>query len=139
MAFQCCCLGEVFFAFLGHSGLISLHSGLKIEKTIKIKLSFSRKKSLKVFRLKAAMPKSEKDFTTTALEGHFHPKSYRLNDKMSIKKDNVQDVIPIAKRKDLMNFAILTGRQVSRPLKVARFGGRSKWPNSSSLCVWQWG
>ena len=64
-----------------------------------------------------AMPKSE-DFATTALEGHFHPDSYRLRAKMSIKKDEVQAVIPIAKHKDLMNLAILTGRQVSRPLKV---------------------
>ena len=37
---------------------------------------------------------------------------------MSIKKDEIQAVIPIAKHKDLMNLAILTGRQVSRPLKV---------------------
>ena len=44
--------------------------------------------------------------------------SYRLRAKMSIKKDEVQSVIPIAKHKDLMNLAILTGRQVSRPLKV---------------------
>ena len=71
-----------------------------------------------------SMPqKSQKDFTTTttslgALEGHFHPDSYRLRAKMSIKKDEVQAVIPIAKHKDLMNLAILTGRQVSRPLKV---------------------
>ena len=44
--------------------------------------------------------------------------SYRLRAKMSIKKDEVQSVIPIAKHKDLMNLAVLTGRQVSRPLKV---------------------
>ena len=37
---------------------------------------------------------------------------------MSVKKDEVQAVIPIAKHKDLMNLAVLTGRQVSRPLKV---------------------
>ena len=92
-----------------------------------------------------SMPqKSQKDFTTTttslgALEGHFHPDSYRLRAKMSIKKDEVQAVIPIAKHKDLMNLAILTGRQILRPLKAARLGGRSKWQNSSSLCAWQWG
>ena len=44
--------------------------------------------------------------------------SYRLRAKMSVKKDEVQAVVPIAKHKDLMNLAVLTGRQVSRPLKV---------------------
>ncbi len=44
--------------------------------------------------------------------------SYRLRAKMSVKKDEVQAVLPIAKHKDLMNLAVLTGRQVSRPLKV---------------------
>ena len=44
--------------------------------------------------------------------------SYRLRAKMSVKKDEVQAVIPIAKHKELMNLAVLTGRQVSRPLKV---------------------
>ena len=37
---------------------------------------------------------------------------------MSVRKDEVQAVIPIAKHKELMNLAVLTGRQVSRPLKV---------------------
>ena len=47
-----------------------------------------------------------------------HTDNYRLRAKLSIKKDEIQAVIPIAKHKDLMNLAILTGRQVSRPLKV---------------------
>ena len=52
-------------------------------------------------------------------EGHHNTKdSYRLRAKVSVKKDEVQAVLPIAKHKDLMNLAVLTGRQVSRPLKI---------------------
>ena len=76
------------------------------------------------------------DIATTAIEGqrrssetstafvesnevHHNTKdSYRLRAKVSVKKDEVQAVLPIAKHKDLMNLAVLTGRQVSRPLKI---------------------
>ena len=58
----------------------------------------------------------EEDYTELHHNGHRN--SYRLRGKLSVKKDEVQAVIPIAKHKDLMNVAVLTGRQVSRPLKV---------------------
>ena len=49
----------------------------------------------------------------------FKPKnSYRPRAKLSVKKDEVQAVVPIAKHKNLINLAVLTGRQVSKPLKV---------------------
>ena len=50
--------------------------------------------------------------------GHNTKDSYRLRAKVSVKKDEVQAVLPIAKHKEMMNLAVLTGRQVSRPLKI---------------------
>lgn len=61
----------------------------------------------------------EDDFEDFAGHKPHHSKnSYRLRAKMLVRKDEVQTVIPIAKNKNLMNLAVLTGRQVSRPLKV---------------------
>lgn len=63
------------------------------------------------------LDKSEEDYVIDG--GHVRNRdSYRLRAKMSIKKDDVQTVIPIAKQKEMINLAVLTGRQVSRPLKV---------------------
>ena len=66
--------------------------------------------------------RSRSETTSTFVESnevHHNTKdSYRLRAKVSVKKDEVQAVLPIAKHKDLMNLAVLTGRQVSRPLKI---------------------
>ncbi|TRY70776.1 hypothetical protein TCAL_10024 [Tigriopus californicus] len=43
---------------------------------------------------------------------------YRIRARIDILKDDVQAVTPILKQSELMNLAVLTGRQVSRPLKV---------------------
>lgn len=55
-----------------------------------------------------------------SLDHHFdrNKDSYRLRARLSVQKDDVQTVLPIVKHSEVMNLAALTGRQVSRPLKV---------------------
>ncbi len=43
---------------------------------------------------------------------------YKLRARIDVSKDDVQKVVPIVRHPELVNLAVLTGRQVSRPLKV---------------------
>jgi transmembrane protein 132 len=47
-----------------------------------------------------------------------YSKNARLRHRLDVKKDDVQTVLPISKRWQIMNTAVLTGRQVSQPLKI---------------------
>eukprot|EP00092_Neocalanus_flemingeri_P018939 GFUD01020515.1.p1 GENE.GFUD01020515.1~~GFUD01020515.1.p1 ORF type:complete len:1459 (-),score=271.45 GFUD01020515.1:1899-6275(-) len=47
-----------------------------------------------------------------------YSKNARLRHRLEVKKDDVQTVLPISKRWEIMNTAVLTGRQVSQPLKI---------------------
>jgi len=47
-----------------------------------------------------------------------YSKNARLRHRLDVKKDDVQTVLPISKRWEIMNTAVLTGRQVSQPLKI---------------------
>merc|ERR1719450_2060988 len=42
----------------------------------------------------------------------------RLRHRLEVRKDDVQTVVPISKSWSLMNTAVLTGRQVSQPMKI---------------------
>jgi len=43
---------------------------------------------------------------------------YRLRARIDVHKDDVQKIVPIPKEKELINLAVLTGRQMSSPLRV---------------------
>lgn len=47
-----------------------------------------------------------------------YSKNARLRHRLDVKKDDVQTVLPISKRWEIINTAVLTGRQVSQPLKI---------------------
>jgi len=54
-------------------------------------------------------------------DGYFdanYTKNAKLRHRLDIKKDDVQTVLPISKSWEIMNTAILTGRQVSQPMKI---------------------
>ncbi|KAL4714013.1 hypothetical protein ACJJTC_008367 [Scirpophaga incertulas] len=46
------------------------------------------------------------------------PHEHRVNTRLDIEKDDIQAVLPISKNWEVLNTAVLTGRQVSQAMKV---------------------
>ncbi|XP_038215415.1 transmembrane protein 132E isoform X1 [Zerene cesonia] len=46
------------------------------------------------------------------------PHEHRMNTRLDIEKDDIQAVLPISKNWEVLNTAVLTGRQVSQAMKV---------------------
>ncbi|XP_013182085.1 PREDICTED: transmembrane protein 132B [Papilio xuthus] len=46
------------------------------------------------------------------------PHEHRVNTRLDIEKDDIQSVLPISKNWEVLNTAVLTGRQVSQAMKV---------------------
>ncbi|XP_063974726.1 transmembrane protein 132E [Diachasmimorpha longicaudata] len=49
---------------------------------------------------------------------HHHVEKRKLQARLEIQKDDIQAVLPISKNWEVMNTAVLTGRQVSQAMKV---------------------
>ncbi|XP_052863901.1 transmembrane protein 132D [Anopheles cruzii] len=60
---------------------------------------------------------SAESIATTSTAAHEEGKK-KIVAKLDIQKDDIQAVLPIAKNWELMNTAVLTGRQVSQAMKV---------------------
>ncbi|KAG6450078.1 hypothetical protein O3G_MSEX006376 [Manduca sexta] len=56
--------------------------------------------------------------STTASTTETSPHEHRVNTRLDIEKDDIQAVLPISKNWEVLNTAVLTGRQVSQSMKV---------------------
>ncbi|XP_049867014.1 transmembrane protein 132E isoform X2 [Pectinophora gossypiella] len=55
---------------------------------------------------------------TTTVTTEEPPHEHRVNTRLDIEKDDIQAVLPISKNWEVLNTAVLTGRQVSQAMKV---------------------
>ncbi|KAJ0180432.1 hypothetical protein K1T71_003836 [Dendrolimus kikuchii] len=56
--------------------------------------------------------------SSTASTTEEPPHEHRVNTRLDIEKDDIQAVLPISKNWEVLNTAVLTGRQVSQSMKV---------------------